>query len=280
LCVYSRHLRQKLINFKIDEPGTDSVNDVTYFKSYVTLSCIKGLTFVLLIFKKSDMKNSKLKFIVYTAVAALLFVTTTTVNAQKAEFGMRFMPTVSNFDMQTSSGGTVNGEVTLGYGVGALLGFNFSDHVGIQGEVIYSSLNQQYKEEDVEYKVNLKYINIPLLFAFNTNKSGPVNLNLVGGPQIGISVGSDVFTSGSNGTSDSQPVVSVKKGDLGLAYGAGVDFGLNPSGNLRLGIGFRGVYGLLDISDNSNTTTTDSYYVLDRTHMKTYSLYTGLSLLF
>jgi len=226
------------------------------------------------------MKNSKFKFIVYTAVAALLFVTTSKVNAQKAEFGMRFMPTVSNFDMQTSSGGTVKGEVTLGYGVGALLGFNFSDHVGLQGEVIYSSINQKYTEEDVEYKVNLKYINIPLLFALNTNKSGPVNLNLVGGPQIGISVGSDVFTSGNNTTGESQPVVSVKKGDLGLAYGAGVDFGLNSSGALRLGLGFRGVYGLLDISDNSNSTTTDSYYILDRTHMKTYSAYAGLSLLF
>ncbi len=226
------------------------------------------------------MKNSKLKFIIYTAVAALLFVATSTVNAQNAEFGMRFMPTVSNFDMQTSSGGTVKGEATLGYGVGALLGFNFSDHLGIQGEVIYSSLNQKYKEADVEYKVNLKYINIPLLFSLNTNKSGPVNLNLVGGPQIGISIGSDIFTSGNSGSSDSQPIVSVKKGDLGLAYGAGVDFGLNSSGKFRLGLGFRGVYGLLDISDNSNSTTTDSYYILDRTHMKTYSLYTGLSLLF
>lgn len=229
---------------------------------------------------KNDMKNSKLKIIIYTSVAALLFVTASKVNAQKAEFGMRFMPTISSFDIQSSSGGKVEAEATLGYGVGALLGFNFSDHIGVQGEVIYSSLNQKYTEQDVETKINLKYINIPLLLSFNTNKSGPVNLNLVGGPQIGISVGSDVFTTGSEGTNDSKALVSVKKGDLGLAYGAGVDFALSPSGLFRLGLGFRGVYGLLDISDNNSSTTTDSYYVLDRTHMKTYSLYTGLSLLF
>lgn len=229
---------------------------------------------------KNDMKNSKLKIIIYTSVVALLFVTASKVNAQKAEFGMRFMPTISSFDIQSSSGGKVEAEATLGYGVGALLGFNFSDHIGVQGEVIYSSLNQKYTEQDVETKINLKYINIPLLLSFNTNKSGPVNLNLVGGPQIGISVGSDVFTTGSEGTNDSKALVSVKKGDLGLAYGAGVDFALSPSGLFRLGLGFRGVYGLLDISDNNSSTTTDSYYVLDRTHMKTYSLYTGLSLLF
>jgi hypothetical protein len=224
------------------------------------------------------MKNMKNKIISSIAISAIVFVFTVKADAQSTEFGVRFMPTVSAFDIQTSSGGTVKGEATLGYGVGAFLGFNFSDHVGVQGEVIYSSLNQKYTEEDVERKINLKYINIPLMFSLNTNKSGPVNLNLVGGPQIGISVGSNVFTSG--GTNNSQAVVSVKKGDLGLAYGAGVDFGLNPSGKFRLGLGFRGVYGMLDISNSNSSTTTDSYYVLDRTHMKTYSLYTGLSLLF
>jgi len=225
------------------------------------------------------MKNSKFRFIIYTSVSALLFSITLKANAQKAEFGLRFMPTVSAFDMKTSSGGTVSGQATLGYGVGALLGYNFSNHVGIQGEAIYSSITQKYKEQDVERKINLKYVNIPLLLALNTNKTGPVNFNIVAGPQIGISVGSNVFTTGGDG-SNSQAIIDVKKGDLGLAYGAGADFALNPSGAFRLGIGFRGVYGLFDISDNNNSTTTDSYYVIDRTHIKTYSAYAGLSILF
>lgn len=226
------------------------------------------------------MKNSKLKVMMYTSVAVLLLATASNANAQKGEFGLRFMPTISSFDVQTSAGGTVKGEATLGYGVGMLLGFNFNDHVGVQGEVIYNSLNQKYTEQDVETKVNLKYLNIPLLFSLNTDKTGPVNVNLVGGPQIGISVGSDVFTSGGNDANSSQPMVSVKKGDLGLAYGAGVDFALTPSGVFRLGLGFRGVYGLFDISDNNSSVTTNSYYILDRTHMKTYSAYAGLSFLF
>jgi len=45
-------------------------------------------------------------------------------------------------------------------------------------------------------------------------------------------------------------------------------------------MGFRGVYGLFDISDDSGTTSTDSYYVLDKTNLKTYSVYAGLSILF
>ncbi len=76
------------------------------------------------------------------------------------------------------------------------------------------------------------------------------------------------------------PVLSVKKGDLGLAYGAGFDFGLDPENKIRLGLGFRGVFGLLNISDDSKTQETNSYYVLDKTNIKTYSVYMGLSVLF
>ena len=65
------------------------------------------------------MKNSKFRFIVYISVSALLLSITLKANAQKAEFGLRFMPTVSAFDMKTSSGGTVSGQATLGYGIGA-----------------------------------------------------------------------------------------------------------------------------------------------------------------
>jgi len=82
------------------------------------------------------MKNLKNKIISSIAISAIVFVFTSKADDQSAEFGVRFMPTVSAFDLQTSSGGNIKGEATLGYGIGALLGFNFSDHVGVQGEVI------------------------------------------------------------------------------------------------------------------------------------------------
>ena len=214
------------------------------------------------------------------SVASLLFVGALKADAQKAELGFRFMPTFSSFEMKTSSGGTVKGDITLGYGAGALLGYNLTDNIGIQGEVIYNSISQRYKETDVERKVNLRYVNIPLMLSLNTGKTQPINANIVAGLQIGVSVGSKVTTSGGDGTSDVQALLAVKKGDLGFAYGAGVDFGLTPSRTFRLGIGFRGVYGLLDISDDNTSNTTDSYYILGKTHIKTYSGYIGFSFLF
>ena len=127
--------------------------------------------------------------------------------------------------------------------------------------------------------MKLQYVNIPLLLSLNTGKSKAVNLNVVAGPQIGISVGSKLLTSGDDGTG-SQGIVSVKKGDLGFAYGAGLDFGLNPARNIRLGIGYRGVVGLFDISDNNNTLVTNSFYVLDRSRVKVNAIYLGFSFLF
>ncbi len=224
------------------------------------------------------MKKFTISTIATLMVFMLLLTNKVSLNAQHAEIGFRFMPTFTSFDLNTSTGGNVTASGTVGYGFGGFLGFNFNQHVGIQGEVIYSRLSQKYKEVDVERRITLNYVNIPLLLSLNTGKFSAVNFNIVAGPQIGLSVGSNVaLTSGAN---NSVPILSVKKGDLGLAYGAGIDFGVNPAKTFRIGLGFRGVAGLLDISDNSGTATSDSYYLLDRTHLRTYSAYVGLSFLF
>jgi opacity protein-like surface antigen len=198
--------------------------------------------------------------------------------AQSTEFGIRAMPTVSNFEIHNASGGVIKGEAKVGFGAGAFLGFNFTDHIGLQVEAIYNTYSQKYTEADNDYRVDLKYVNIPLLLSYNTNKLEAVNLNIVAGPQIGISVGSDIFNGNNDPNNDA--VLDVKNGDLGFAYGAGLDFGLNEAKTVRLGLGFRGVLGLFDISDNSQSIATENYYVLERTNVKTYSAYLGFSIMF
>jgi hypothetical protein len=213
-------------------------------------------------------------------IAFFMLAISQTSMAQYGEVGLRFMPTFSSFDAKASDGGTIAGEVTLGYGGGLLLGYHFTEYVGVQAEVIYTSISQKYKEQDKEHRVDLNYINIPLMLSLNTGKTKMVNFNLVGGPQIGLSVGSKLTSDGDGGTTDTEAVLAVKKGDLGLAYGLGVDFGLNTARTFRLGLGFRGVYGMFDISDNNNSSSTDSYYILDKTKIQTYAGYVGVSYLF
>src|SRR4030095_5166176 len=102
------------------------------------------------------MKTSKNRIIMGVTLVLLVLVSGSKANAQKGEIGLRFMPTITDFVMHTSSGHTVSGEAQLGYGFGVFGGFNFTDHVGIQAEVIYSSLSQKYKESDIEREINLR----------------------------------------------------------------------------------------------------------------------------
>jgi hypothetical protein len=191
-------------------------------------------------------------------------------------FGVRFMPTITSLGF-TESQGVVETSFVLGYGAGVLLGTNFNDHVGLQGEILYSQLAQKYKTaSDAENKVKLSYINVPLLLSLNTGISKPVNFNFVIGPQLGLNTGSSVEVSNGNEADTVHAVLAVKRGDIGFAYGAGVDFGTD----VKFSVGFRGVYGLVDISDQSQNITTSEYYILDRSHVKTYSGYIGLSFLF
>ncbi len=224
------------------------------------------------------MKNLRIENKIKLVVAGLFLSFTTGAVAQKVELGFRIMPTFTAMEFNTSDGGTVKAEGKLGWGVGGFLGVNFTNHVGLQAEVIYTTLSQQYKEADITHDITLKYINIPLLLSLNTGKDKPVNLNVVVGPQIGLNVGSDINSQSGDGTTSAQAKLQVKKSDIGFAFGAGIDFGLTST--VRLGLGYRGVRGLIDISDNSNALTTDNYYVLDRTKTITNAGYVGISLLF
>ncbi len=190
--------------------------------------------------------------------------------------GVRYMPTFTSLGYSKTDEGEVETTFVLGYGIGGLVGVNFNDHVGLEAEVIYSSLAQKYKTPSkIESEIELTYINVPLLLVLNTGYSKAVNFNVCAGPQVGINTGSKIQSNGTQKGDTVIAVLAVKPADLGIAYGAGLDFG--PP-NFKISIGFRGVYGLIDIGDRSSSITTNQYYVLERAHVKTYSGYIGLAL--
>ena len=222
------------------------------------------------------MKSSSCRF---QAIVIFLVLSGYASQAQKLEIGARLMPSFSSFDVKNSSGGTVKGSVKLGFGAAAMVGYNISKNVGIEADLVYNTISQTYTDQNVENKIRLSYISIPLLISLNTNKTKKVNFNMVLGPHIGINVGSNIKTSGNDGINTSQAILSVKKNDLGITYGAGLDIGLNDENSFRLNFGYRGATGLIDVSDNTNSITTNSYYVLDGTRITINSAYIGISYL-
>lgn len=155
------------------------------------------------------------------------------------EFGLRLMPTFSSVSMESSAGGKIKGEATLGFGFGGFLGFNFTNHVGFNAALLYNSVTQKYIDEGLDREMKIRYVTIPLLLSVNTGVSNPVNLKVEFGPQIGVNVGSDVSVHGDT----LQTVLLTKQTGIGLAYGAGFGFTLNPERTIRLDIGYLGAYG-------------------------------------
>lgn len=197
---------------------------------------------------------------------------------KRGEFGVRYMPTFSALDLKTYNGDVIKGSATVSHGFGIMAAFNMSNHVGVQAEINYYKVSQEYADRNINREVTIRYINIPLMLSLNTSKSAPVNLNFVAGPQFGFSTGSSINKTDGESTDTLQVVLAVKKGDVGLAFGAGLEFALNSAHTTRLDFGYRGFYGLVDM--DGNTTGEDTYNVLVKTARKTNAIYLGFTLLF
>ena len=193
------------------------------------------------------------------------------------EFGLKIMPSFASFTMKTYNGETTAGEATHSYGYGISVEKNFSKHIGTEIDFIYNSFSKTYMDNTFKRTVNVHYLNIPLLFCLSTNKSSPVNFNVVVGPQVGFNAGSNTKLAGSTEGDSLQGVLSMKQIDIDIAYGAGLDFSFSKSKYIHVGIGFRGAYGLTNINSTDKTLDRGSYYVLDGTNIKTYSGYVAMT---
>jgi hypothetical protein len=192
------------------------------------------------------------------------------------EFGVRFLPTATALSFNTANGQVITGSAALNYGYGVMVAANFSKNIGLQAEVDYLDISQTYKDQDLERQIHLNYLNIPVMLSLNTDKTKPVNFNVVVGPQFGVNVGSNVSTnSGTNNADTMHAVIAVKQGDIGLAYGAGFEFALNKQHTFRFDLGFRGMYGLVNM--NSTVTGPNTYNVLVDASRKSYGGYAGLT---
>jgi hypothetical protein len=199
---------------------------------------------------------------------------------RRLELGIRYLPTFSSLALRTYGGETVEGELVMSHGFGVMLGVNLSRHVGLQGEVNYYEVSQKYKDQSLERQVNVSFLNIPVLLSLNTDKSQMLNFKIEAGPQFGLNVGSSVETRGNRNADTLRAVVGVKEGDVGAAYGAGLDIMLNAQRTVRLDLGFRGFYGLVDMNADQSSNNPDTYNVLIKASRKTYSGYAGLTFLF
>lgn len=191
------------------------------------------------------------------------------------EFGIRYMPTFVAMSFRNSNGDVIQGDVTMSNGVGIMMGANFTKHVGIVGEVNYLDITQKYRDRNLDRQVNVSYLNIPVMLSLNTNKTKPVNLNFVVGPQFGLNIGGNVSANGNGETETVNATLGASGTDVGAAYGAGLEIALNRARSFRIDLGYRGSYGIVD--GRADKVGPSSYNVLVKGSRKTNAGYMGFA---
>lgn len=143
------------------------------------------------------------------------------------QLGVKGGPNFSNIKTDVSTEGQT------GFHAGAYAMIKVSK-IGIQPELLFSSLSSELSSGNVTSEFKSSYVNIPIIVKIYL--VGGLNLQV--GPQFGFNTFSEV-TAAAGGISTSVDVQDeLKSSDVSLAIGAGFDlpFGLNLTARYNLGL--------------------------------------------
>jgi len=156
----------------------------------------------------------------------------------------------------------------MGYAAGFNLGYNFTESLGVMSEIQYSLQGQKYEGKqslngtsyEVVRDIDLRYLNIPLLFKFSSGDK-MVRFRFLVGPQLGILLdatqdytrnGKKLGTPAENNdgitfiTDDDDIKDRFDKYDIGIVGDVGADF--HVTDDICITAGLRGNYGFRDIN--------------------------------
>ncbi len=189
------------------------------------------------------MKN----YLIAAASAILMIGSANKLNAQHGdtkakEVTIGIKGGVNVYNVHNDNG--VKYDQKLGLNLGLLGHIHLDKHFAIQPELVYSEQGAKYKVGGNEVKMNLAYINVPVMFQYMFDNG----FRLQAGPQVGF------LASAKSETNNTKVDIkdNLKKVDLALGVGVGY---INPGS----GFGFDARYnlGLSDINENSSVKSTN-----------------------
>jgi hypothetical protein len=178
-----------------------------------------------------------MKFYATVAMAAILFATTT--QAQNINLGIKGGLNVYNINNDNGP----KYDSKIGFNVGLLGHIHLAKQLALQPELVYSTQGAKFTTAGIETKINLGYINIPILFQYMFDNG----FRLEAGPQIGFLTSAKAET----GNTEIDFKDNLKKVDVGI--GAGIGYVHPPTG---FGVDVRYNIGLSSINENNSV---DSY---------------------
>ena len=180
-----------------------------------------------------------MKLYLNVALAAILM--TATAKAQNVNFGVK--GGLNIYNINNSNGAKYDN--LLGFNLGLIGHIHLAKQLALQPELVYSAQGAKFTTAGVETKLQLGYINVPILFQYMFDNG----FRLEAGPQVGFLV--NAKTKRPNLTTDIKD--NIKKVDVGL--GAGIGY-VNPTSGF--GIDARYNLGLTNINENSSVKSTNN----------------------
>lgn len=166
------------------------------------------------------------------AITAILFATTAM--AQHVNIGIKGGVNVYNIKNDNN----VKYDTKIGFNVGLLGHIHLAKQVALQPEIVYSTQGAKYTTASIETKLNLAYLNVPLLIQYMFDNG----FRLQAGPQIGFLVSAKAKT----GSAEIDLKQNLKKVDFALSAGIGY---VHPSSGF--GVDARYNIGLSNINENA-----------------------------
>ena len=179
-----------------------------------------------------------MKLYLNVALAAILM--TATAKAQNVNVGIK--GGLNIYNINNSNGQKYDN--LLGFNLGLIGHIHLAKQLAFQPEIVYSAQGAKFTTAGVQTKIQLGYINVPLLLQYMFDNG----FRLQAGPQVGFLVNAKSKTP--NSTIDIKN--NFKKVDVGL--GAGIGY-VNPATNF--GIDARYNLGLSNINENSSAKSTN-----------------------
>lgn len=203
-----------------------------------------------------------------TATILLLILWSSISYAQKGwEVGIKALPqavVLFNAD-DWEAGDFVDYVFTTSLAYGGTLGWNLTNHVGLQTGIFFSPQGQKFKHPGLVLETSrqkLNYLKVPLMLKINTSPDKASSFILTAGAQVGFLTKVEVFEDGELIDFEQRYGIVAKEiynsQDIGLVGSLGFRFKFTRNSSFEILL--RGDYSLMDVEDKTARVNNNIFY--------------------
>lgn len=163
-------------------------------------------------------------------------------------FGIKGGTNIAEFSFK-DNGTTINQESINGFTFGAVIEVGLGGNIFLQPEAVFIQKGSKLQVLNEENKVNVNYLDIPVLLKMKIINSNVFNVNLLAGPSFGLGLNGEETMGGQTVDVNFGGENGLKRLDVGINAGGGIGVNL---GSIGVFGDVRYLFGLSDISEDTN----------------------------